>query len=63
MRSNRSTPVVSQMVHEYDESRSDNAAIRTRRFLAETGLPIDYRFGVTTASDRLSAGEIIHQTR
>jgi hypothetical protein len=60
-RSNHTTPIVSQTVHEYDESRSDNAAIRTRRFLAETGLPVDYRFGVTTASDRLSAGEIIHQ--
>jgi len=61
MRSNHSTPIISQTVHEYEESRSDNAAIRTRRFLAETGLPVDYRFGVTTTSDRLSAGEIIHQ--
>lgn len=61
IRPNHTTPVVSQTVHEYDESRSDNAAIRTRRFLTETGLPADYRFGVTTTADRLSAGEIIHQ--
>ncbi|CAF1413742.1 unnamed protein product [Adineta steineri] len=60
-RSNYSTPVVSQIVNEFDESRSDNAAIRTRRFLAETGLPIDHRFGLVSGADRLSAGEIIHQ--
>lgn len=61
IRSNHSTPIISQTVNEFDESRSDNATVRQRRFLAETGLPIDYRFGVTTTSDRLSAGEIIHQ--
>lgn len=61
IRPNRTTPVVSQIANAYDEARSDNAIIRQRRFLAETGLPIDYRFGVTTTSDRLSAGEIIHQ--
>ncbi|CAF1132052.1 unnamed protein product [Adineta ricciae] len=60
-RSHHTTPVVSDIVNEFDESRSDNAVIRTRRFLAETGLPIDHRFGLTSTSDRLSAGEIIHQ--
>ena len=35
--------------------------MRTRRFLAETGLPVDHRFGTASGSDRLSAGEIIHQ--
>ncbi|CAF0810476.1 unnamed protein product [Rotaria sordida] len=61
IRPNHTTPIVTQTVNEYDESRCDNAAIRTRRFLAETGLPVDHRFGVATGSDRLSAGEIIHQ--
>ncbi|CAF1548768.1 unnamed protein product [Rotaria magnacalcarata] len=61
VRPNHSTTLVQKDVHEHDESRSDNSAIRTRRFLAQTGLPIDHRFGVTTSSDRLSAGEIIHQ--
>lgn len=60
-RSNHAAPVVSQAVNEFDESRSDNAAIRTRRFLAQTGLPVDHRFGMPSSSDKLSAGEIIHQ--
>lgn len=60
-RAQYTTPVVSDLVHEFDESRSDNAAIRTRRFLADTGLSVDHRFGLTSTSDRLSAGEIIHQ--
>jgi EF-hand domain-containing family member B len=60
-RSNHCTPVVSQGVSAFDEYRSDNAGVRTRRFLEQTGLPIDHRFGVPTGSDRLSAGEIIHQ--
>jgi hypothetical protein len=61
IRPNHVTPIVSQIVNEYDESRSDNAAVRTRRFLAETGLSTDHRFGLVSTSDRLSAGEIIHQ--
>lgn len=60
-RANRTAPVVSQAVNQFDESRSDNAAIRTRRFLDQTGLPVDFRFGLPSNSDRLSAGEIIHQ--
>lgn len=61
VRPNRSTPVVHQAVHEHDESRSDNSNIRTQRFLAQTGLPADHRYGVVSSSDRLSAGEVIHQ--
>ena len=60
-RSNHSTPIISPSVNEFEESRSDNAAIRTRRFLAQTGLSPDHRFGRATGTDRLSAGEIIHQ--
>lgn len=61
IRPNHSMPIVTQSVNEFDESRCDNSAVRTRRFLAATGLPTDHRFGLATGSDRLSAGEIIHQ--
>ena len=60
-RANHNTPVISTDVQEFEESHSDNAAIRTRRFLAQTGLSPDHRFGRVTGTDRLSAGEIIHQ--
>ena len=60
-RSNHTAPIVSQGVNEFDEARCDNTAIRTRRFFSQTRLPVDFRFGVPSGTDRLTAGEVIHQ--
>ena len=60
-RANQSAPLISQTVNQFDEAHSDHPAVRTRRFLADTGLSMDHRFGMPSTSDRLSAGEIIHQ--
>ncbi|CAF0997764.1 unnamed protein product, partial [Didymodactylos carnosus] len=57
----KSVPIISQTVHEYDESRSDDSNIRMKRFLEQTHLDPNHRFGLMTSTDRLSAGEVIHQ--